>query len=132
RVEGNRIAALRTARGELRAEEYVICGGSWSPAIARGLRLKLPVEAGKGYSLTLKEPPRLPAIPFLLVEARVAVTPMDGSLRLGGTMEIAGLDRTIRPARVGGIIRSAISYLPDFTEEDFRGVPAWSGLRPCT
>lgn len=132
RVDGNRIAALRTTRGELTADEYVICGGAWSPVIARGLCLKLPLEAGKGYSLTLRKPPRLPAIPFLLAEARVAVTPMDGSLRFGGTMEIAGLDRSTSPARVGGIIRSALAYFPDFTEEDFRGIPAWSGLRPCS
>jgi len=66
-------------------------GGSWSPALVRGLGLKIPIEAGKGYSLTLSNPRRSPSICAILTEARLAVTPMGGTLRFAGTMEIAGL-----------------------------------------
>ena len=98
----------------------------------RALRLKLPLQAGKGYSLTLQNPKRLPAISCILTEARVAVTPIGSSLRFGGTMEIAGLDESLNPARVRGIIKSVPRYFPEFGPDDFREVPAWRGLRPCS
>ena len=131
-LNGNRIAAVRTSNGDFTADEYVLCGGSWSPVIARELRLTLPMQAGKGYSLTLPKPRQLPAIPAILTEARVAVTPMSSSLRFGGTMEIAGLSENINPVRVQGIIRSVSKYYPDFTPQDFDGIKPWCGLRPCS
>ena len=102
RVTGNRIEAAHSAKDDLIAEEYVLCGGSWSPTLVRELGLKLPMQAGKGYSLTLRQPRQLPQICAIFTEARIAVTPMDGSLRIGGTMEIAGLNEEINPARVRG------------------------------
>jgi D-amino-acid dehydrogenase len=110
----------------------VVAGGAWSQGIASGLGIRLPLQAGKGYSLTIPSPRSRPSIPCLLSEARVAVTPMNGSLRFGGTMEIAGLDESITPARIRGIIKSAGRYFPDFGPEDFRGIPPWRGLRPCS
>lgn len=132
RVSGSRIEAVQTNRGELSADEYVLAAGAWSPHIARGLGIRLPMQAGKGYSLTLPQPKQKPHIPCILTEARVAVTPMGDALRFGGTMEIAGLDTSINPARVRGILKSVPQYFPDFSPEDFRDVPAWCGLRPCS
>lgn len=117
---------------DLKADEYVICGGAWSSAIARDLQLHLPMQAGKGYSLTLQRPPRTPSHAMILSEARVAVTPMLDALRFGGTMEITGTDLTINPARVRGIIKAVPKYLPDFSAADFRDVQPWAGLRPCS
>ena len=132
RVNGSRIEALRTDRGDFTADEYVLCGGSWSPGVARDLRLKLPMQAGKGYSLTLARPRQLPALCSIFTEARIAVTPMDGALRFGGTMEMAGLNEHINERRVRGIIRAVPKYFPQFTEQDFAGVQPWRGLRPCS
>ncbi len=114
------------------ADEFVLCGGSWSPNLARDLGLKLPMQAGKGYSLTLPKPRELPRICSIFTEARVAVTPMGNSLRFGGTMEIAGLNEDINPVRVQGIIKSVSKYYPKFTQDDFAGVQPWRGLRPCS
>jgi D-amino-acid dehydrogenase len=132
RLNGNKILAVRTTKGDLTADEYVLSGGSWSPAVARQLRLVLPMQPGKGYSLTLPKPRCLPAIPTILTEARVAVTPMGSSLRFGGTMEIAGLNETINPVRVQGIIKSVPQYYPEFTPRDFDNIKPWCGLRPCS
>jgi D-amino-acid dehydrogenase len=132
RAGAGRIDGVDTSRGEFAADEYVIAGGAWSAGIARGLGLRLPLQAGKGYSLTLPRPPSLPAIPCLLSEARVAVTPMESGLRFGGTMELAGIDESINPARVRGIIESAGRYFPEFGPGEFRGVVPWCGLRPCS
>ena len=62
----------------------------------------------------------------------MAVTPMGGTLRFGGTMEIAGLNEDINPVRVRGIIKAAVKYFPKFAVEDFAGVQPWRGLRPCS
>ncbi len=132
RTDGDRIVAARTRDGEITGDEFVICGGAWSPVVARTLGVRLPMQAGKGYSLTLKKPRQLPSICAIFTEARVAVTPMDGALRVGGTMEIAGMDETINPRRVRGIIRSVPRYYPEFHEDDFAGIEPWHGLRPCS
>jgi D-amino-acid dehydrogenase len=132
RTTGSRISAVVTTTGERTADEFVLCGGAWSPVIARGLGLKIPMQAGKGYSLTLRQPRQLPAICAILTEARIAVTPLGGALRFGGTMEIAGLNEAIHPKRVRGIINAIPNYYPDFRVDDFAGLKPWRGLRPCS
>lgn len=128
----SRITEVSTASDKFTADEVVLCSGAWSPLLARQLGLKLPMQAGKGYSLTLPHPRELPQICSILTEARVAVTPMNGRLRFGGTMEIAGLNEQINPARIRGIIRSVTQYCPRFTAEDFAHIQPWCGLRPCS
>ena len=126
RADGDRVVS------DFKADEYVICGGAWSSSIARDLQLHLPMQAGKGYSLTLQNPKKKPAYAMILSEARVAVTPMGEALRFGGTMEITGTDLSINPARVRGIVKSVPKYLPEFSADDFRDVKPWAGLRPCS
>jgi len=132
RADRDRVTAVCTSRGDFTADEYVLCAGAWSPASVRDLGLRLPMQAGKGYSLTLPHPRQLPQLCAIATEARFAVTPMGTSLRFGGTMEIAGMTETINPARVRGIIKSVSKYYPDFTAGDFKDVQPWCGLRPCT
>jgi D-amino-acid dehydrogenase len=131
-VERGRIKAVRAGNQEITGDEFLLCGGSWSPDTAAQLGLDLPIQAGKGYSLTVKNPRQLPAICSIFTEARVAVTPMGGSLRFGGTMEIAGLDERINPVRIRGIIKAVPKYYPQFGEADFEGIKPWRGLRPCS
>jgi D-amino-acid dehydrogenase len=132
KTRGGKVEAVRTTRGELTADEYVLCGGSWSAEALRGLNLRMPMQAGKGYSLTVKNPRQLPKICSIFTEARVAVTPMGDTLRFGGTMEIAGLNEKISPGRVQGIIESVPKFYPQFKVEDFDGIEPWVGLRPCS
>ncbi len=127
-----RVAAALTSQGALEADEYVLCGGSWSPTVSSQLGLKLPTQAGKGYSLTLPSPRQLPGICAIFTEARVAVTPIGNALRFGGTMEIAGLDESINPVRVRGIVNAVPRYYPAFQTSDFDGVQPWRGLRPVS
>ena len=127
------VGAVRLRDGrEIEADEFILCGGSWSPSVVQGLGLKIPIQAGKGYSLTLPKPRQLPQLCSIFTEARVAATPMGRSLRFGGTMEIAGLNEDINPVRVRGIINSVARYYPEFTSADFDGVQPWRGLRPCS
>ena len=112
--------------------KFVIAGGSWSADLLKSVGLKLPLQAGKGYSLTLPSPPELPQLCSIFAEAKVAITPMDGSLRFGGTMEVGGLDLSVNSARVRGIVKSVHAYFPKFSEKDFQGVKPWAGLRPVS
>ncbi len=133
RTEGNRIDAAQTNQGDVTADEFVIAGGSWSPWIVRGLNIRLPLQAGKGYSITLPHPKQQPNLCSILTEARVAVTPMGDTLRFGGTMEVSGLlDTRVNANRVQGILQAIPNYFPDFTPADFHDLPVWSGLRPCS
>ncbi len=126
------IHAVVTSRHRIQADEVVVCGGSWSPKLASGLGLRLPLQAGKGYSLTLQNPRQLPRKCAIFHEARVAVTPMGSTLRIGGTMEIGGLNDHIDPRRVQGIIKAVPGYYPDFQASDFSNIKPWYGLRPCS
>src|SRR5262249_37188697 len=111
------LAAVQTTQGEFTADEIVLAGGSWSPLVSRQLGLKIPLQAGKGYSLTLPQPRKLPQLCSIACEARLAITPMESSLRFGGTMELSGLSETISPARVRGVIRGATTFFPEFTPD---------------
>jgi D-amino-acid dehydrogenase len=126
------IDGVETTQGTYQADEYVVAGGAWSPQIMSPLGVRLPLQAGKGYSFNVPTPRQLPAICAILTEARLAVTPMGGSLRFAGTMEITGTDLSINEARVNGIRKSIPHYYPAFQPEDFKGLPVWSGLRPCS
>jgi D-amino-acid dehydrogenase len=131
-TEQNRIRAVETSSGGVEADEVVVCGGVWSTPIAERLKVSLPMQAGKGYSVTLDRTGQRPRICSILTEARVAVTPIDEAIRFAGTMEIAGLDESISQPRVRGIIRSIPKYFPRFEVEDFAACQPWCGLRPCS
>ena len=112
--------------------EIVIACGTWSTELIKSLGHRMPMQAGKGYSMTLTQPREQPELCSILSEAKVAVTPMGGNLRFGGTMEICGNDLSVNPRRVRGIARSVSDYFPGYQEQDFEGIEPWSGLRPCS
>jgi len=135
RSKGDRIEAVRTSGSdgaELSADEYVVCAGIWSKNIVRDLGISIPMQAGKGYSLTVEHPASLPRVCAILSEARIAVTPMGGSLRFAGTLELTGIDERIDAARVRGIVKSVAAYYPDITPAHLKQATVRSGLRPCS
>jgi D-amino-acid dehydrogenase len=132
RMQAHRIVAVETSDGIAGADEFVLCAGIWSSGFARQLGLTLPMQAGKGYSLTVERPPVLPRICAILSEARVAVTPMGPSLRFGGTMEITGIEESVSAARIRGIVKSAGACFPDMTRAQFDAAHVRTGLRPCS
>ena len=129
---GRRITSVLTTRGDFTANEIVLAGGSWSPIIVHDLGLRLFVEPAKGYSISYKRPMNFPEMPLLLVEAKVAVTPMDDVLRFAGTLELAGWDLAINLRRVKAILKSIPLYLPEFDPRSLDLIEIWRGMRPCT
>ena len=117
---------------KIEGDEFVLASGSWSPDLGKTAQLNFPLQAGKGYSLTLENPTQLPRLSSILVEAKVAVTPIGESLRVSGTMEVGTRETDINPSRVRGIVKSVVSYFPKYKAEDFENVEPWAGLRPCS
>lgn len=130
---GGLVASVHTTQGKFAAQEVVVATGSWSPALAKQLGVRIDLLPGKGYSFTLKAPSLGPTIPSILCEGKVAVTPMGSDLRFGGTMEITHTgDTHIRTPRVAGIHRSIRSFYPTLDIAMPAPGDIWFGLRPCT
>ncbi len=132
RSDRRRIATVQTDGGELEADEVVLAAGSWTPSLARRLGIKVPIQAAKGYSVTYEAPAGAPRMPVICGEARVAVTPMVDRLRFAGTLELAGMDRSISDRRVKAIVGGVGGFLPGVRPSDMKLIETWTGLRPLT
>ena len=130
--QGSSIDRVITDKGEYIADEYLIAAGSWTSDILKQVKVDIPMQAGKGYSFTLRDPVVMPKKPSILTEAHVATTPMMHGLRFAGTMEIAGTQLNINQRRVEGIIKAVKEFMPQFKQQDFSNIKEWAGLRPCT
>jgi D-amino-acid dehydrogenase len=126
---GDRVGSVTTTTESIDADEVVVCAGAWSPRLLGPLGLNVPIQAGRGYGVTVTQPSATLRHPTYLVERRIACTPLDGTLRMAGTMEFAGLDAPPEPRRFASIRRGADQYL-----NGWRGVSEadWSGPRPVT
>jgi len=116
----------------LDVENVVLAAGSWSAKVLKQLGIKLLMQDGKGYSITLKNPLIRPKYPTLLMESRVAVTPMGADLRIGGTLEISNLSSKINPKRLEGIIEAIPKFYPELQVKIPKLENVWHGFRPCT
>lgn len=131
-IENNFIRQVKTERGDYTFDEVVIATGSWSGLLTKRLGISLPMQAGKGYSFTLNDVVKNTRIPSIFLEARVAVTPMENTLRFGGTMEITGIDHRVNMNRVRGIVESIPNYYPEMKVNMPKVEEVWHGLRPCS
>lgn len=129
-VDGGRITSVATSRGPRSGRDVVLALGAWSPLLGRQLGLKLPIQPGKGYSITYSRPALAPVTPMVLKERSVCVTSWASGYRLGSTMEFAGYDTTLNRVRLDALARGAAEYLLDpvgpTVEEE------WYGWRPMT
>lgn len=125
-----RVSAVRTTIGEFECDAAIVATGAWTPLLARQLGMKVPIQPGKGYSITMDRPPVCPQLPMIFEEDRVAITPFANGLRLGSTMEFAGYDATMNPARLQLLRDGAAPYF----REPLTGVERehWWGWRPMT
>ena len=129
---GNRIMKVFTGNTAWEADQYVLATGSWSPAVAKMADVKISLMPGKGYSFMEPEPQQRLTIPALLCEARVAITPMNGQIRYGGTMELDKINTRINMQRVKGIVESVPAYFPDLNPALPAEKDIWYGFRPSS
>jgi D-amino-acid dehydrogenase len=115
------------------ADAVVIAAGSWSRELSALLQMKIPLMPGRGYSVTLEDSPHRLNYPSVLIEGRVALTPMDGNkIRFGGTMEITSTNTPPRYQRVQGILDAVKRYYPQFNVPMPAPEHIWYGYRPCS
>jgi D-amino-acid dehydrogenase len=128
--EGDRLRAIHTSSGELAADQFVFAIGARSADIAAQLRCRIPVQPGKGYSITMDRPDPCPTHSMLFPESRVGVTPYQGAYRLGSMMEFVGFDESIAPHRISLLRLGVEPYLkaPHMPHEHEQ----WFGFRPMT
>ncbi len=127
---GAQIAGLVTSQGRLTADRYVFATGAWSGQLAKDLGVDIPIEPGKGYSVTMSQPAVMPAHPMLFPEAHVAVTPFSDGYRIGSMMEFVGFDASIPGHRIRKLEAAAAPYLEYPTGPAIEDT--WSGWRPMT
>lgn len=132
-INGDKVESVTTKSGEThKANTIILAGGIDTTDLAQQVGLSLPMQGGKGYSITLPKPVANPLLCSLLKEGRVAVTPMGDTLRVAGTMEICGKDTSISKPRLQGVIESFCRFYPQYQPADFEGIEPWVGLRPCS
>jgi D-amino-acid dehydrogenase len=127
-----RVVAARTADHQHHpCDEIVLAAGVWTAPLAAQLGIALPIRPGKGYSVDYTPAPCALRTSLTLEDAHVAVTPLDGFIRVAGTMEFSGFDGSVNPTRVAAIQRAAAEGLRDWDPRAPHR-PAWAGLRPMT
>lgn len=130
-VSNDKIQQLVTSKTTYVADEVVLAAGSWSGILSKKLNIKLPIQAGKGYRINVERPTGI-TMPAILLEAKVAVTPMKGFTRFAGTMEFSGINATIRKERVQAIANAANNFYPEIEINAMEMDKAKSGMRPVS
>lgn len=130
-LRDGRFAGCELRGGErVEGDRLVLAAGSWSSGLARRIGVRVPLQAGKGYHVNLGGLAVRPGTTSVLAETFVAVTPLDGGLRLAGTVELSGLNLRVSPARLARLSAGARDYLEGI--DGARVESTWCGLRPLT
>ena len=128
-----KINAVITNTNKYKADAVVLATGSWSREMAKKLDMDLLLMPGRGYSMTIENTPYQTNYPSVLVEGRVALTPIEGNkMRFGGTMEITTTNSAPKLNRVVGILKAVKSFYPSFDIPVPTLDKVWYGYRPCS
>jgi D-amino-acid dehydrogenase len=128
--EGGKVVRLLVKEGMLDADYFVFALGAWSSKWSDSLECSIPIEPGKGYSLTMSRLDDSPIHPMLFPEKKIGVSPFENGFRLGSMMEFVGYDESIPAHRLKLLRDSARPFLRsgvDGPAED-----TWYGWRPMT
>jgi len=130
-TKGNgEITGLVTSQGRMRADRYVFATGAWSGKWSYDLECRIPVEPGKGYSVTMTKPALMPSHAMLMPEKHIGVTPFENGYRIASMMEFAGFDDSIPPFRIRQLQDSAKPFLKEPAGPVIENT--WYGWRPMT
>ncbi len=127
---GGKVTQIRTSRGDFQPDHVIFATGAWSRMIQKKLGIHIPIEPGKGYSITMPRPKICPTHPMIFEDHRVAITPTQSEYRIGSTMEFAGFDSSLRQDRLRLLTDTARFYLHDTVAEPV--VEKWYGWRPMS
>jgi D-amino-acid dehydrogenase len=124
-----RLTGVETPGGTVEGDRVLLAAGAWTGLLARPFGLRLPVQAGKGYSVTMAAAPAF-SRPLYLGDVKVGSSPFEGAYRFAGTMELSGINERLDRRRLAGVRRVIGRY---FREPLADGPAAeWVGMRPLT
>lgn len=126
------ITAVKTNQGLIAGDEIIIANGSWMGELSKSLGIKLLMQPGKGYSMVFDGLQQNLLYPSILVDDRVATTPIDRWLRIGGTMEMSGFSQKRLPRRIIAIYDAFNKYYPAMNLPIPNTNTTWYGYRPVT
>ena len=130
-IKNNKIVAVKSENINFIADEFVLAIGSWTSALVSKLKLNIPIQGGKGYSMDVHRPTGI-TIPTILIEAKAAITPMDNFTRFAGTMEFSGNNTIVRKERVEALANAVKTFYNDIEINSEEKAKATSGLRPVS
>lgn len=131
KFNGNKITEVQTDSGNFVGDEVVVASGAWTQQLLKSVGINLPVQAGKGYRMNEENPTGI-SMPAILMESKVAVTPMKGFTRFSGTMEISGVNHNIQKNRVEAIAAAATKYYSGLKISQTAKDQVQCGLRPLS
>ncbi|MFJ2300542.1 FAD-dependent oxidoreductase [Oerskovia paurometabola] len=127
--EGRGVQVLVDGQDPVVADVAVLATGAWLPRLAKPLGVRTLVQAGRGYSFTVKTDVPVEQ-PIYLPARRVACTPYQGRFRIAGTMEFRGPDEPFQPRRIDAILASVRDLFQGVDLDDRHD--EWVGSRPVT
>jgi len=130
-VANGKISKVITDKATYEPDTVVMAAGSWSGELSKKLNIKLSLQAGKGYRINVERETGI-GMPAILMEAKMAVTPMQGFTRFAGTMEFTGINDIVRKERVLAIANGAKRYYPNLEIKQAEIDNAKTGMRPVS
>jgi len=137
RAAGDRLEHVEATDEEgryvrLAADCHVLALGSFSARLAAPLGLRLDIYPAKGYSVTMPvlDASRAHEVSLTDDEHKLVFSRLGDRLRIAGTAELAGYDRSLDRTRCEAIVRRFEALFPGAA--DTARAEFWSGLRPTT
>ena len=130
-VKNKKVTQVKTNKQNYKTDEVVLAAGAWSGELSKKLNISMPLQAGKGYRINVSRPTGI-TVPAILMEASMAVTPMQGFTRFAGTMEFSGINSKIRKERVAAIAKGAQRFYPELRITAAEMDAAQTGMRPVS
>lgn len=128
-TEGGRVTGVATASGAIMADQVVLAAGAWSARLLQPLGIKVPLETQRGYHVMLPDAGINLQRPVIPADRKVFATPMEGGLRIAGTVEFGGLEAPPTPRRAELLLNDLRSAFPQARTEGAQAF--WMGHRPC-
>ncbi|HEX2524783.1 MAG TPA: FAD-dependent oxidoreductase [Geminicoccus sp.] len=131
-IDRAKVVAVHLGEERIAASHVVVCAGPFSTTLMKSCGIRLPVAPVKGYSITLRKQDIgfLPQRPIADEFEHIVATPLGDRLRVAGTVEFDGYDRTIRPSRIANLQKGLQRLYPDLVMPE--QINAWCGLRPMS
>ena len=127
----NTVEGVRLDTGEeITADATVLTAGVWSDGLAESIGLRIPMQPARGYHRDLVGLEHLPPRGCVLNETFIAVSPFHGTLRLAGTLELAGYNQPWLADRLEHLTEAGGKYLRGAETAEI--AREWAGYRPCT